>query len=51
LHIQQDLAKIFAGSGSEVNDIEKEICEWHMQKFSLYEVNSITIVYPQSIKL
>lgn len=27
---------------SDTNDLEKEIGAWHMQIFSLYEVNSVT---------
>jgi hypothetical protein len=45
----KDLAKIFAGTESDVNDLEKEIGVWHAQKFSLYEVNSVTFyIYGRS---
>jgi hypothetical protein len=45
----EDLAKIFAGSESDVNGLEKEIGAWHAQKFPLYDVNSATFyIYGRS---
>jgi len=35
----EDLAKIFVGIRSDINDIEWEIGMWQTQKFSLYKVN------------
>jgi hypothetical protein len=45
----EDLTKIFAGTESDINDLEKEIGAWHAQKFPLYKVNSATFyIYGRS---
>lgn len=43
------LAKIFAGTESDISELEEEITTWHAQKFPLYEVNSATFyIYGRS---